>query len=568
MHTVTIVQEMTCGTFFGRNCFSQTRLPPTHKSHTNTNKQPNAPNQLIQPISSSTQPLNKPMSFADSNNNSEAPNGSTNSSIPGVRRRPPTAPYIASGSSPYGTYTEGDSLLRYAPYSDNHNEEGQQQQHSAYFTERRRKPMPWYKQPQKLILAATLAWVGGVMYLANLAHAILRVQKDTTHNNMMGSRAMGITSGTDNGYGEDVNVRFGMKDYANGNSDFKNWLENGQKKNTANRYGMEELTDSDAGYKEWMEGQNKYGAAQKKMGAAQDSNYDEWLEYQANNEVKYQANGMYGDTQRNSQTVLQAAEGPSSSSSSSTSSQQIYKTVTSDSAVSTIDWPMKMGLPHISCTASNGCTSSSNVTILVVYGPEYHTHISEMAWNVATGVHSALKAHIKHHPSSPLHGHIVYGHTSNITFLDVMDADAIIIGSPVYNGNVHPDVQNWINYWHIDADLSNKFGGAFVTAGGIHAGADGTIMSILRSMMVFQMMAVGGDSWTSPFGVAATMYEDPFGDYQRVDDFNSSCYFTEKQGRRGDHLVHPYFLKKANGLGERITNVTVAWKNSSYVRWG
>lgn len=147
------------------------------------------------------------------------------------------------------------------------------------------------------------------------------------------------------------------------------------------------------------------------------------------------------------------------------------------------------------------------------------------------------------------------------------DADAIIIGSPVYNGNVHPDVQNWINYWHIDADLSNKFGGAFVTAGGIHAGADGTIMSLLRSMMVFQMMAVGGDSWTSPFGAVATMYEDPFGDVQRTDAFNASCYFTDQQGRRGDHLVHPYFLRKAYGLGERITNVTVAWKNSSYIRW-
>ena len=65
----------------------------------------------------------------------------------------------------------------------------------------------------------------------------------------------------------------------------------------------------------------------------------------------------------------------------------------------------------------------------------------------------------------------------------------------------------WINYWHINADLSNKFGGAFVTAGGINAGADGSLMSILRSMMVFQMMMVGGDSWPSPFGAAATMYE-------------------------------------------------------------
>jgi hypothetical protein len=57
-----------------------------------------------------------------------------------------------------------------------------------------------------------------------------------------------------------------------------------------------------------------------------------------------------------------------------------------DSSVSTIDWPSKMGLASPSCTVLNGCSPSNNVTILVVYGPEYHTHISEMAWNVATGV--------------------------------------------------------------------------------------------------------------------------------------------------------------------------------------
>jgi hypothetical protein len=38
--------------------------------------------------------------------------------------------------------------------------------------------------------------------------------------------------------------------------------------------------------------------------------------------------------------------------------------------------------------------------------------------------------------------------------------------------------------------------------------------------------------------------------------------------RKADHPVHPYFLRKAYGLGERIANTTVAWKNSSYVRWG
>mmetsp|Transcript_35903 Transcript_35903/g.62984 ORF Transcript_35903/g.62984 Transcript_35903/m.62984 type:complete len:295 (-) Transcript_35903:107-991(-) len=291
----------------------------------------------------------------------------------------------------------------------------------------------------------------------------------------------------------------------------------------------------------------------------------EWLEYQTKNkQVKYNANGMHG---KNQKSVNNPAAPRLALESQSLSSEQQQPVVASpDSSISTIDWPLQ-GLAHVSCTSSNGCSPSTNVTILVVYGPEYHTHISEMAWNVATGIHTAFQSHIRHHPSSPLHGHIVYGHTSNITFLDVIDADAVIIGSPVYNGNVHPDVQNWINYWHIDADLSNKFGGAFATAGGIHAGADGTIMSILRSMMVFQMMAVGGDSWTSPFGAVATMYEDPFGDTQRTGYFDTSCYYTEDNGRNGEHLVHPYFLRKAYGLGERIANVTVAWKNSSYVRW-
>lgn len=380
---------------------------------------------------------------------------------------------------------------------------------------------------------------------------------------------------------------------------FLEWLDSFQSKteNSKNTYGAnsEERNNNanDADFKNWLKTfdpdnieSNAYGSSQSTTGSSRnradnDPTYNDWLEYQKQTaSVKYGANGMYGDESKNVQKQVQAEVLTQTQSESSPLSADL---LTSDlSTVSTIDWPMRLApnqnadgtvsnnnlrLPHVSCTAQNGCTPSSNVTILVVYGPEYHTHISEMAWNVASGVHSALKSHIQHHPYSPLHGHIVFGHTSNLTFLDVMDADAIIIGSPVYNGNIHPDVQNWINYWHIDADLSNKFGGAFVTAGGLHAGADGTIMSILRSMMVFQMMAVGGDSWTSPFGVAATMYEDPFGDVQRSEFFNKSCYFTEQQGRQGEHLVHPYFLSKARGLGERIANVTVAWKNSSYVRW-
>lgn len=511
----------------------------------------------------------------------------------GVRRRPPTAPYTTAAyaaSHSYGT-NEEDSLL------SSHNEEGH------LYAERRRPPgvyynYPWYRQPQKLILIGGLAWVGSVMYLASLAHSILHAHKETAH--VMGSSMADNydnykqwlqSRGESNTYGDSAsdehviswlesrgNNKYGASGETNG--DFQQW------KNSQSNKAKYGATNSNAGngnaYEDWLEyldtqNSNTYGASKVKSDktktkdanvrfGSSDANYQEWLEYQNKNyEVKYNANGMH-DKSHNSVNNLAASRSMAQSQSLTSEQHQPGVRATADSSISTIDWPLQGLTPHTSCTTINGCNPSSNVTVLIVYGPEYHTHISEMAWNVATGVHNAFQSHIKHHPSSPLHGHIVYGHTSNVTFLDVMDADAIIIGSPVYNGNVHPDIQNWINYWHIDADLSNKFGGAFATAGGIHAGADGTIMSILRSMMVFQMMAVGGDSWTSPFGAVATMYEDPFGDTQRTSYFDSNCYYTEEGGRSGDHLVHPYFLRKAYGLGERIANVSVAWKNSSYVR--
>ena len=194
---------------------------------------------------------------------------------------------------------------------------------------------------------------------------------------------------------------------------------------------------------------------------------------------------------------------------------------------------------------------AENVTILVVYGPEYHSYISAFAWEVAQGVNSGFKKR-----AGTVSGRIIFGTTSNLTFTDVQDADAIILGAPTYNGNPHPNMMSWINYWHIESDLSKKVGAAFVTAGGIHSGAEGSLMSLLRSMMVFRMVTVGGDSWDSPFGAAATMHEDPFGDSRRSQDFSNKCYQTNS-------LIHPHFLRKAWNLGERVANLTFALANST-----
>lgn len=251
--------------------------------------------------------------------------------------------------------------------------------------------------------------------------------------------------------------------------------------------------------------------------------------------------------------------------------QQQQSGLGSSSSLGEISSDAMGGLSSRGSTASTGGTSDDastsstatsrsveDVTIMVVYGPEYHSYIWKQAWQVALGVNAAFKKNSR----DGVTGRVVFGTITNLTFADVLEADAVIIGSPVYNGNTHPEVQAWINYWRIESDLSRKIGGAFVTAGGMHSGAEGTLMSLMRSMMVFRMMTIGGDSWDSPFGAAATVYEDPFGDTRRSRDFNSKCYQTNS-------LVHPHFMRKAWDLGERVANTTFALKNSTlWNKWG
>ena len=164
-----------------------------------------------------------------------------------IRRRPPMAPHAAAAAAAsYGT-NEDDSLL------PSHNEEG----YPVLQSYRRRSTgayYPWYRQPQKLILGAALAWVGSVMYLASLAHSILRTQKKAFHNNIMGSSMV------------------------DSNADFKQWLESEEKLGVVHKtneadmdgninnilidhwkYGASDQTNED--FQRWLQTQSKYGAS-------------------------------------------------------------------------------------------------------------------------------------------------------------------------------------------------------------------------------------------------------------------------------------------------------------------
>ncbi len=118
---------------------------------------------------------------------------------------------------------------------------------------------------------------------------------------------------------------------------------------------------------------------------------------------------------------------------------------------------------------------------------------------------------------------------------DLLNATAIIVGSPVYNANVAPEVMDFMRDWPFEGSpLKDKLGAVFVTSGGMSAGEELTMVNLLHSMMVFGMITVGGDTWASAFGASAITAEPPF----------------------VAGLTNEVFLNKAEGLGRRVATLS------------
>ena len=129
---------------------------------------------------------------------------------------------------------------------------------------------------------------------------------------------------------------------------------------------------------------------------------------------------------------------------------------------------------------------------------------------------------------------VVLKSINQTTTKDLLDADAIIIGSPVYNANLAPEVVKFMSEWPFEGNpLKDKIGAAFVTAGGISAGEELAQVNILHSMLIFGMIVVGGDEWTSAFGASAIT--------------NESIFKTEK--------LDKIFLQKGFALGKRVATI-------------
>ncbi len=170
------------------------------------------------------------------------------------------------------------------------------------------------------------------------------------------------------------------------------------------------------------------------------------------------------------------------------------------------------------------------VRILVVYHSE-RGHTRQMAEAVARGAQSIEGATVQVRA------------VSEAKTEDILGSDAIIVGSPVYNANVAPRVQEFINQWPFEGGrLRDKVGAAFVAAGGISAGEELTQLNILHSMLVYGMVVAGGPDWTGSFGASAITEEEPF----------------RKGLTPGE--VPRYFLSKGEALGKRIAQLALKMK--------
>jgi NAD(P)H dehydrogenase (quinone) len=75
---------------------------------------------------------------------------------------------------------------------------------------------------------------------------------------------------------------------------------------------------------------------------------------------------------------------------------------------------------------------------------------------------------------------------------DLRQADAIIVGSPVYFGNMAAPIKELFDRSvAIRGSLRNKIGAAFATSGHPSGGKETTIMSIIQAMLIHEMIIVG-----------------------------------------------------------------------------
>jgi NAD(P)H dehydrogenase (quinone) len=106
---------------------------------------------------------------------------------------------------------------------------------------------------------------------------------------------------------------------------------------------------------------------------------------------------------------------------------------------------------------------------------------------------------------------VVLKRVGDVTGSELLSSDAVIVGSPVYFGNMSGEVKTFLDNWTLkfdvfrDRKMRNKVGGAFATGAAVSNGKEVTILTILGAMLINQMIVVSGGGG---FGASATTGPD------------------------------------------------------------
>jgi NAD(P)H dehydrogenase (quinone) len=86
---------------------------------------------------------------------------------------------------------------------------------------------------------------------------------------------------------------------------------------------------------------------------------------------------------------------------------------------------------------------------------------------------------------------------------DMLDADAILLGSPTYYGDMSGKMKEFVDKSvKIHGKLAGKVGGAFTSSGDTACGAETAILSMLHALLIHGMV-VQGRHENKHYGVAA-----------------------------------------------------------------
>jgi NAD(P)H dehydrogenase (quinone) len=181
------------------------------------------------------------------------------------------------------------------------------------------------------------------------------------------------------------------------------------------------------------------------------------------------------------------------------------------------------------CGGSVNAADPQPVTLLVTYHSATG-NTEKMAQGVAEGAKAVAGTSV------------VLKRVGEVTGNDLLSSDAVIVGSPVYFGNMSGEVKTFFDNWGAskfdvfqDRKMRNKVGGAFATGASVSNGKEVTIFSIFAAMLINQVVVVSGGGG---FGASATTGPDSPG-------------IDEKE------------LTEARDLGKRIAEVAVVVKRGS-----